>query len=219
MKIVKIDVKKTVYLPSGLSDFFPNINEYYVMSSELKFIVRSDFRGLENLNSLSFYLNSIESIPDDTFFDLIHLTLLSFSNNKLKDIPLLAFHNLRKLEDLYLQYNQIEYISKETFKTNNQLKYLILIGNNLKALSADLVYSLPNLVLLELENCSCISRNFDFKIDTLDFAYDRLSTLCQDTCILDLKLKQKCFEIRKSCRESVESGRNESQKISRLKAP
>jgi Leucine-rich repeat (LRR) protein len=72
------------FLPSGLEAFMPNLIEMYVQESGLRFIERSNFMKMKNLQVLSFHVNNIKRVPEDALLDLKNLEYLSFSCNQIE---------------------------------------------------------------------------------------------------------------------------------------
>lgn len=74
------------YLPSGLYNFFPNLEELEVQNCGLKEITSEELFGLENLKSLWLYENKLTSLPDNLFVHTKKITRFSVRENRLRNL-------------------------------------------------------------------------------------------------------------------------------------
>lgn len=106
VKRVDISDQKTVYFPHGLGSIFPQLKSIVFQASELKYIKREDFKGLERLKDLSLFKNVIEVVPEHTFDDLYLLEVLWMDQNKLKIINPNIFARMPKLRRADFEGNE-----------------------------------------------------------------------------------------------------------------
>ena len=209
IKIVKIEDGTTIFLTQNFGSFFPNITEYYVMGVKLQYITRRDFRGIENIESLSFYGNSIEEIPEDAFFDLKKLKFLSLALNKIATIPLLLFYSLCDLEEITLRGNSIESFPSFVFANNKQLSGIYLSNNRITSFSSDLVLKVPKLKEINLSSNTCINNNFNFEVINDDDLKHEISLYVLSQCYLNNNfnfiVNKQCETDLKTCKNRVES--------------
>ena len=201
IKVVKIDGTMMVFLTQNFGSFFPNITEYYIMSVKLQFIRRNDFRGIENLESISFFDNRIEEIPEDVFFDLKKLKFLSLADNKIANIPLLLLYNLYDLEAISLKGNFIENFPSFVFANNKKLNSISLRNNRLATFSSDLVLMIPKLKEFFLAYNTCINNDFEFDAND-DQAKREISLHILSQCYLNNNFN---YVMINQCKIDVES--------------
>jgi Leucine rich repeat len=217
VKVIMINHEHTTYLPQGLGAFFTSIQELYVMSSELRYISRNYFKGIEKLTSISFYNNKIEELPDDVFFDLTELRFLSLFINKIERIPLLLLRNSRKLEDISFRANFIEHVPSFVFENNKKLKGISFYENRIVMFSADLILNLPNLGWLDLRENPCIDEEFYFEIgDFKNSSYQSVLETCGKEIYRDNTLSQECDIELIQCKTKVKNGWRENEKLKEL---
>lgn len=93
------------YLPNNLGDFFPNLESYFVMRSNVQHLIPGDLNGLDNLVHFSVVRNPIELIEQGFFSNHTEMTLISFSDCHLKKIERGAFDGLHSIKYLNLDSN------------------------------------------------------------------------------------------------------------------
>lgn len=133
---IYIDKQETTYLPKGLQNHFPNIISMVVITSQVKFIRKQDFRGLEKLKQISLGDNEIQTVPQDTFVDL------------------------RDLEQIYLYLNHLEEVNSDLFKENFKLKAILLDHNKLRLIGSQIFTHLKNLKNVDLDGNACINKKY-----------------------------------------------------------
>jgi Leucine-rich repeat (LRR) protein len=193
VKIIKISNAKLSYLPRALGSFFMNVEEYYVMSSNLRFIMREDFEGLTKIKSLSFYQNNIKDIPEDALFDLTELKFLSISYNQLTSLPMLLLQNLRELEYISFTYNKLKYLSLYLFEFNTKLQSVSFEHNDIAVFPPELVFHLSKPESLNLNGNKCIDQNFDLDDENMiNRTYEALMASCYDEQEYEVKVLAHC---------------------------
>lgn len=93
------------YLPKGLEEMFPQLQEIYIENSKLKLIRKQDIEKFKALKSLLIQWNEIEELGKDLFESQREIRGLSFRQNKIKFIEEGIFDPLDKLEHLWLGNN------------------------------------------------------------------------------------------------------------------
>ena len=73
---------KILFLPVEVSKKFPNLIAFSADETSIRDLSKENFRGLQNLQSLSLVNNKIERIYSDTFKDLKSLEILWLGKNK-----------------------------------------------------------------------------------------------------------------------------------------
>lgn len=200
VRVVRIIDEKVFFIPTGFSSFFPNMDEFYVESSQLQFIEKSDFSSMKALKSLGFFDNLIATIPEDAFRDLSQLKILSLTKNRLTHLPILLFYNLYDLEELYLRDNEIEFVMSYVFHNNKKLTFINLNGNRISFISPEIVLELPVLRDLKLESNQCIHQHFEVNADTVNETFAIIEKFCQKIC-------KPFFDDRNNCISSLETCR------------
>lgn len=105
------------------------------------------FGNLTNLQTLTFYYNSLEGIPN-TFKNLQNLLTLDLSVNNLKSFPNTVFE-LKKLKNLNLRKNKIDFVP-DSFESFTELSVLDLGSNKLESIPNS-ICRLKNLKALFLD--------------------------------------------------------------------
>lgn len=164
---------KITFLPdtSVIGSKFKNLKNFWVENSKLKFINRNSLKALSNLTILSFSLNEIEEIPEDSFVDLIQLEYLWIHNNKIVKLEENLFQSLKKLKVIDMRNNFIETLPEKIFAKNQKLKTINFENNSLKSIKADLTNH-KRLKWFVLKRNKCIDVSYCK-------AYDCLKSLTQ----------------------------------------
>jgi hypothetical protein len=201
-------------MPRALGSFFMNIEEYYVMSSNLRFIMREDFEGLTKIESLSFYQNSIKEIPEDALFDLTQLKFLSFSYNQLTSLPILLLQNLPKLEYMSFTRNKLKYLSLYLFEFNTNLQTVSFEHNEIAVFPPELVFQLQKLESLNLNGNKCIDQNFSLNDgNMINRTYDALMASCYDDLEYEIDVLGQCQKQLKGVKSEIQDLLEENKKI------
>lgn len=186
---VKFDESVIPRIPHGLQFHFNNLCSLTMNHCQLKFIDKSDLRGLDNLKKLDLAHNNLEYLPGDLFFYTRNLTKLSFACNKLKyvDPELLDYFQEDKAERIYnfqdntninLVFDSLKAVKFDDFKKNFvetcvQLK--IVEYKNLTLRNATLE--------VEVQNLKALSKKLDKDLT------DDLNVLLRDTTAKDFTIK------------------------------
>lgn len=73
------------------------------------------FKGLRNLEELTWYYSNITEIQPGAFDDLVELKTLQLHNNRMRRLPDGIFSKLKKLAVVNLEGNRIENVSRQNF--------------------------------------------------------------------------------------------------------
>ena len=109
-----------------------------------------DLRGLDWLQRLRLYGNSLTILPSSLFHGLDRLEQLALNSNQLRELPPELFRDLDSLERLWLYGNRLETLPNGIFSGLSELTYLSLAENLLTVLPADAFTGLRKLEGLSL---------------------------------------------------------------------
>lgn len=158
VEAVAVQDQTTFFLLKGLTSFFPNIDQLYVIRSELIDIIQTDLENLSNLSLISLSRNRLSIIPVNTFNELINLEYLLLSFNQLTSIPNLQ--TLAKLKQVHLNENSITSLSSADFSNNLYLEVIQLQHNKIKFIDPNVFKFLPHLYEASLKHNKCINLNY-----------------------------------------------------------
>jgi Leucine-rich repeat (LRR) protein len=140
-------------LPEGLFDPLKSI-ERIELTGIIKEFEPYTFCQLNNMESLTIYLQELDKIPAKTFFNLTMLKSLEIETRNLSIIEKGAFAGLEKLTKLDLSNNKLSNFSHEVFDKsfNHSLKELILSYNKIQCIDREMFKNLSNLEYLDFQN-------------------------------------------------------------------
>ncbi|KAG5669434.1 hypothetical protein PVAND_017321 [Polypedilum vanderplanki] len=112
------------FMPYGLTKFFPNLAEIFILNAEMKEIHQKDFQQYPNLNGLNFTNNNITRIEKDLFKFNPVMNSLSLRKNPIKEIHPNVFDQFYHVFDisflLEIKYNncteKYKFISKDVIQ-------------------------------------------------------------------------------------------------------
>lgn len=153
-KIMEIYIygQQVQHLPLNIGEKFSSLKTLKVQRSELNKIVRGDFKGIENLELISFHNNDLEQIDYNVFYDLQLLTDFDLSNNLLTSLHHKVFNKLISLKVLNLDSNDLREIDAGLFRNNKNLTILSIKNNVLKILPTLIFETLKSLEVVALSN-------------------------------------------------------------------
>jgi Leucine-rich repeat (LRR) protein len=140
----------------GIGETFSDLKILSITYQSIKFVERSNFVGLTQLEELWLNQNQIEFLPEDVFLDLPNLEVLWLSNNKIKKLPENIFKNMKKLKEIELSNNEIDHLPEDLFMKNLEIEVILAVINPLKTIDVDFT-KLKNLRRLNLKNTNCIN--------------------------------------------------------------
>jgi hypothetical protein len=94
------------YFPSGLSDFFPNLEAIFIYNGRLIEVHQSDLRTFTTLRLLSLWQNNITFLEKDLFKYNTELEWIEIHDNKITSIYPTVFDRLEKLTGLHVFGNE-----------------------------------------------------------------------------------------------------------------
>lgn len=149
-----------VYVPNGLGDVFPNLEEIILTGCKIKFIKRKNFSNMKKVTFIQLYSNVIETIPADAFNDLSSLQTLHLFRNQIKAIPAAVFGSLVNLKEVSFGYNPIDTLETTTFNTNTKLENIFAKNAKLKSIKFDFT-KLKNIAKIDFTENVCIDAAFN----------------------------------------------------------
>lgn len=168
------------HLPNNITNFFPNLHYFGVVRSNLEFVKRESFQGLQLLKTLDMKRNKLETLPEDVFLDLLNLRKIDLTGNLIKILPNDAFSSLFHLTKFIANENSIELFDSDIFSYNQKfLDEIHLWHNKIKAIRFD-AKKFTNLAVIDLRDNVCIDEMFYLTYDMPVFP------------VLQKKINQKC---------------------------
>lgn len=152
--------QQTPYLPSMISETFPNMRKYFAGASGLKHIERNNFDGLSRLIQIEFGVNNIEKIPKDTFYGLDRLESLLLHNNKIESLDRDTFIKNLNLKEIYIYGNRIEFLDAGLLRNNVKLEGFHIDHNLLQFIEPEFLTPLKALKVANFESNICLSESF-----------------------------------------------------------
>lgn len=167
------------HLPNSISNFFPNLQYFGVVRSNLEFIMRDNFEGMESLKMLDFRRNKLATLPDEVFSDLWNLRKIDLTGNFIKVLPYMAFHSMYHLTKFIANENLIELFDSDIFSNNHKLNEIHLWHNKIKAIRFD-AKKFTKLLVIDLRENVCIDDMIYLTVDVPAFP------------VLQKQINQKC---------------------------
>jgi Leucine-rich repeat (LRR) protein len=178
IKVIKITRQRMTFIPIGFAAFMPNTFEFHILSSGVAYVEKSNFKGLENLKTLTLDRNNIEELPENVFSDLGKLEFLSLEENRIKELPPMVFYGLQSLNYLILRENELTRLPINVFGTCQKLSRLDLKNNNLKSVDVGTFANLPALYTLNLAENDCIDSDLYFSSSDKNETFNLLAINC-----------------------------------------
>lgn len=153
--IVTITKSHISQVPSGIFDYFPNLQQFECQYCSLRILVSNAFinasnlvhlqlgrnnitqlqydslHGLGNLTHLELAYNQIQHVSDRAFIDLKQLKILDLSHNYIEELCDVTFSKLYALETLLLDFNRIMRVDKLWFKDTKKILFISLTHNHI----------------------------------------------------------------------------------------
>ena len=107
VKSLWIHQTNTRYFPENLGSLF-NLIAFSMSDSNFVEIKAKDFSGMQGLETLKLYNNSISYVPSDAFSTLPKLKFIVLDYNELREIPSGLFIKNVNLERIHLYGNKIK---------------------------------------------------------------------------------------------------------------
>lgn len=115
--------KELKVIPSGIGNYFPNIQSLTLQSTSISSINKNDLKEFPNLKALEIFDSNLEVIPADCFQNNPHLEWIDLHLNKIASIDGKVFDGLVNLKSLFLDRN----VCIDRFAPKNRDKVLELI--------------------------------------------------------------------------------------------
>lgn len=97
--------QNTPYFPLGLGNFFPNVEIFYIMKSNLQYLMNGDLDGLDNLKIFDVSHNPVEYLTKNFFAGKSTIRKISFYDCHLKKVEDGAFEGLTGLKAFFFDQN------------------------------------------------------------------------------------------------------------------
>ncbi|KAG5667914.1 hypothetical protein PVAND_015879 [Polypedilum vanderplanki] len=183
-KLIISDIQSE-FLPTGISESFPNLISYVTSETTFKSVKKENFRNLkkletlelkngqlsrvrrdafedlENLVKLNLDNNMIKLISPEHFRELGRLEFLSFNNNEIEELNPRIFRNLLNLKSISAENNKIYSILEGTFESNQNLRNISLKGNSLRFIDEKTFQGLEDLKTVDLQENNCIDKKYE----------------------------------------------------------
>ena len=150
----------TIYLPTLISDTFPNLLRYHARYSGLKFIARNNFEGLHKLTQMQLGSNHIEVVPKDVFYGLPNLESLLLHRNQIETLDPDTFIKNPNLKEIYIYRNKIEFLEGGLFRKNLKMEGIHIDFNRLIFVGPEFLTPLKNLKVANFQSNVCLSEHF-----------------------------------------------------------
>lgn len=157
---LKIKNQSTKFLPSGISDSFPNLNKIVIENSNLRKLAPGGFKGLNSLGSLIIRGNKIAFIEPKSFDDNINLQLLNLSGNNIEQIPPKIFDKLVNLLIVILSDNKIKSLPFDIFPQRNSLDQFLINKNQLETVDTRIFQSLIKALSIDFSDNTCVDGKY-----------------------------------------------------------
>lgn len=172
VKIIYFASQTVNFLPSGIENFFPNLEGIWIHNSKLKSINKLNIKPFPKLKQLYLPNNDVEVLDDDIFEVNPELIYINFRNNKLKVIGRHIFNRLANLKTVIFINNTC--IDSDASVESNKTEIAKLIG--------------------ELINKCQSSEQLAAMLDKQDFIIQELHKVIEEKEVkielLELKLKE-----------------------------
>ncbi|CAD7090423.1 unnamed protein product [Hermetia illucens] len=122
------------------------------ISASIVSVPGSMFVGSENIESISFADNQLESLPSEIFASQTHLMDLGLSRNRITKLPDDVFNSTVSLRSLCLSYNKLENITRHIFRNLHNLHQLDLSHNKLHSIDLHAFRGTPKLRIIKASN-------------------------------------------------------------------
>lgn len=136
----------------------PNLKYIDLSDNQLSILPDNLFLNTKKLETLKLENNIFYSVSDNLFRETINLLNLSIGNPNLSSITKKTMSKLEKLEYLNIENSRIENLNANSFGEHKYLTNIKLNNcTNLKSIDNDFISSVPNIEVIELNNCNIIN--------------------------------------------------------------
>lgn len=99
VKFLLIEAQLVNFMPKGIANFFPKLEELEISNSKLKSIKQEDLKSFKSLKKVFFFTNNLETLDSDLFQFNPELRVVAFDNNELKFVGKDILKPLKKLSE------------------------------------------------------------------------------------------------------------------------
>ncbi|KAL1490365.1 hypothetical protein ABEB36_013074 [Hypothenemus hampei] len=145
--------KKNWLSVTSIFQHFKQLEELYIINSNVNQISMHAFWGVPTLRVLDLSANSITTVFDHNFRGLVNLMELNLDDNRIAQLSTGAFKHLTELRTLSLQRNALKNLVARTFLKLVKLHVLKLSGNPFEELDPEAFKDIPELRTLECRGC------------------------------------------------------------------
>ena len=156
---VSITNQTTYFIANGIGKLFENLKQLEIMSSQLKFVNRRNFRGMKKLLDLRLDHNDIKIISAETFSDLTNLEWLSLTDNKLKVLSEGLTMKMLNLLWFTANENEIEIFEGKHFERNTKLELISIRANKIRKINFE-IKKFNQIAFLDFRDNFCINDYF-----------------------------------------------------------
>lgn len=157
-------------LPKNLDAFFTNFTTLALVKiAKLQNFKRRDFSDFTRLeNFLAMYIESITTLPRDTFFDLTNLRALYLDGNRnMENLHADLLINQRQLTMFTARGpNRINQISPGFFRNQmDTIQAVAFTGTNLLRVGHSVFENMPSFLVGRFRECGCLNADFPSNAD------------------------------------------------------
>ncbi|KAG5679016.1 hypothetical protein PVAND_008620 [Polypedilum vanderplanki] len=146
------------FIPKQIGEHFPNLNNFIITKTGLKYIEWRDFKHMGHLEMIKLNENKIEAISQCAFHYLENLKSINLDGNRIQILPLKLLTNLPNLTEFSANDNDITHLMTEMFKENQNLKTLLMNRNKIEVIEID--FHGWNIDRVEFKNNTCINMKY-----------------------------------------------------------
>jgi Leucine-rich repeat (LRR) protein len=155
VEAIYFEGQRTVFIPFGLSTWFPNLRTLNIQESGLTYLNRTTFRDYENLRYIHLDRNTIEYVDRKAFRYLTELEGLSLAANRIRYLDSDMLRGLTNLKYFSVGRNEIEVIPSGLFQDNVNLEQIFFYGNRIRMIGENLVRPTRGLKIAGFEGNIC----------------------------------------------------------------
>lgn len=148
------------FIPSKLSNEFPNLKNILIVRSKLSSLSKNDFEGFTTLKKIVINKNNLVSVEGGTFDGLSQLDILDLSFNQIVSLPPKIFHPLKHVKILILSSNQIEKFEADFLPPKNAIEDFKIDNNQLDLVETKVFRFLRRAKVIDFTRNVCINRLF-----------------------------------------------------------
>lgn len=148
------------FIPVGFSDFFPNLNNFWIENCPVETILKSDFELAKDISTLGIVKSKLKTVDEDVFSALEALENLYLQNNLIEKIHEESFSMLENLKILKLSGNKLSYLPEKLFEGCRNIQEIYFNDNKLKIIEKETFYGLGKITKIQLKGNLCLNKNY-----------------------------------------------------------